>query len=108
MPFVLDASKDGLSYLAVAYRPNRKIFFTGEGVAPPPDVYTYAQVEIYNGVNGPNPDTYTQDWRVRLAPASLIERSTAGSALSAFGLPIDGLLRGGSSSSGALGPIANH
>ena len=106
--YVLDSSNDGLSYLAVAYRPNRQIFFTGDSVASPPDFYTYAQVEIYNGVNGPSPDTYTQDWRVRLAPASLIERPVAGSIFSGFGLPIDGVLGGGASSGGALRQVANH
>lgn len=90
-PFLLDTSHDGLSYLAVAYRPNRKIFFGGPRVAEPPDFFTYAQVEIYNGVNGATPDAYTQDWRVRLAPASLLERpfeafgqTTVGTALDTF------------------------
>ena len=73
-PYLLDPSDDGLSYLTIAYRPNRKLFFTGTQVEAAPDFYTYAQVEVYNGVNGSAPDAYTQDWRVRLAPASLIER----------------------------------
>lgn len=90
-PYLLDTAADGLSYLAIAYRPNRRIFFTGPQVDEPPDLYTYAQVEIYNGVNGSTPDAYTQDWRVRLAPASLIERpfeifgqTTVGSTLAEF------------------------
>ena len=90
-PYLLDTADDGLSFLAIAYRPNREIFFTGPRVEESPDFYTYAQVEIYNGVNGPTPDAYTQDWRVRLAPASLIERpfeifgqTTVGSALAEF------------------------
>ena len=108
-PYVLDASNDGLSYLAVAYRPNRHIFWTGDGVAAPPGFYTYAQVEIYNGVNGRNPDTYTQDWRVRLAPASLIEGPiAAGSALGDFGLPIDQVLGRRNPAGRRLDPVANH
>ena len=90
-PYLLDTTNEGLSYLAMAYRPNRKIFFTGPQVDDSPDFYTYAQVEIYNGVNGSTPDAYTQDWRVRLAPASLIERpfeifgqTTIGSTLAEF------------------------
>lgn len=73
-PYLLDTADDGLSYLAIAHRPNRKIFFSGPRVDDANDLYTYSQVEIYNGVNRSSPDAYTQDWRVRLAPASLIER----------------------------------
>ena len=92
-PYLLDTANDGLSFLAVAYKSNRKIFFSGPRIKEPPAFYTYAQVEIYNGVNGSNPDAYTQDWRVRLAPASLIERpfesfasTPVGSALERFTL----------------------
>lgn len=89
-PYLLDDRQDGLSFFAIAHRPNRKVFFRGTSVGEPPDFDAYAQVEIYNGVNGSTPDAYTQDWRVRLAPASLLERSgldgqtTVGSALDAF------------------------
>jgi hypothetical protein len=33
----------------------------------------YAQAEVYNGTSW---DTFTEDWRVRLVPASLLERGT--------------------------------
>lgn len=70
-PMLLDPGNDGLSYLVLAWKPNRKLFFQGRTIDEPPGLLTYAQVEIYNGIHD---DTYTQDWRVRLAPADLVGR----------------------------------
>ena len=78
-PHLLDAGDDGLLYLAVARRSNRKIFFRTDRLADPPAIYTYAQIEIYNATNPEHqPDAYTQNWRARLAPASLIASPLAG------------------------------
>jgi|GEM_PF-6035366 len=70
-PMLLDPSDDGLSYLVLAWKPNRKLFFQGRTIDEPPGLLTYAQVEVYNGIHD---DTYTQDWRVRLVPADLVGR----------------------------------
>ena len=69
-PYLLAPENDGLRFLAVARKRNRSIFFGAGFLEPPPDLYTYAQVEVYNGVSE---DTFTQDWRVRLSPAALVE-----------------------------------
>jgi hypothetical protein len=69
-PYLLAPENDGLRFLAVARKRNRSIFFGASFLESPPDLYTYAQVEVYNGVSE---DTFTQDWRVHLSPASLVE-----------------------------------
>lgn len=61
---------DALHYLVVARRPNRSIFFSDDWFRAPASLYTYAQVEVYNGIST---DTFTQDWRVRLDRAYLLD-----------------------------------
>ncbi|MCP4591789.1 MAG: hypothetical protein GY842_13700 [bacterium] len=70
-PYLLADDQDALRFLVLARRTNRRIFFSELFLEDPPDLYTYAQVEVYNGISH---DTFTQDWRVRLVRASLLER----------------------------------
>jgi len=70
-PYLLSEEQDALRFLVVAQHPNRRIFFSEPFLEKPPAMFTYAQVEVYNGIS---PDTFTQDWRVRLERASLLER----------------------------------
>lgn len=88
-PFLLVEENDALRYLVVARRKNRSIFFRSDPgpnrpsgevaryglwanpVDEPPSLITYAQVEVYNGIHN---DAYSQDWRVRLDQASLLEQ----------------------------------
>ena len=122
-PYLLDDDDDALRYLAIAYRPNRRIFFrrpesppsrSGEAgerglwarpLVDPPALFTYAQIEVYNGISN---DTYTQDWRVRLDHASLIEQPFAGVG-EAFSGVIDFVGRlGGSSPKDEFWKFNNH
>jgi hypothetical protein len=80
-PYLLRDEPDALRYLAVAHRPNRRIFFPPSFLEEPPDLVTYSQVEIYNGVSE---DTFTQDWRVRLERATLLEEPLRGLGRSRF------------------------
>ena len=98
-PYLLNAAKDGLKYLAVARRESKTSPFWGERYQRSSQVYTYAQIEIYNAVNRHDPDTYTQDWRVRLAPASLVE--TGADLVGAF-LGVDTV------GAGNLKEVGNH
>ncbi len=70
-PYLLSEEQDVLRFLVVAQHPNRRIFFSEPFLEKPPPMFTYAQVEVYNGIS---PDTFTQDWRVHLERASLLER----------------------------------
>lgn len=108
-PFLLRNDPDALRFLAVAYRPNRRIFFTGSFLEEPPELVAYAQVEVYNGVSE---DTFTQDWRVRLERASLLERPFQAFDESRFASGMNRLLAGAGIDpvqlTSVVGRIGNH
>ncbi len=71
-PYLLVDEKDALRFVVFAERPNRRLpFFSKRFLERQQELITYAQVEVYNGISH---DTFTQDWRVRLERASLLER----------------------------------
>lgn len=77
VPYALDDSNDGLRFLVLAARPvDYPIFEPGFRGRAPERLWTYAQVEVYNGLSeeaATEYDIYTQDWRVHLVPADLLE-----------------------------------
>jgi hypothetical protein len=87
-PLLLDASNDGLHFITVAWAGNRNLFFS-DGFSPlRTTVYTYSQVEVYNGTTDDQQNSmFTQDWRVRLEPAGLLNQlaDNPGAATNGFG-----------------------
>ena len=71
-PHVLVTEDDALRYLAIVSMPRRSnLALKDEYLGSlPQSSYAYAQVEIYNRISE---DTFTQDWRVRLERATLLE-----------------------------------
>jgi hypothetical protein len=59
-----------LNWLGVAKKPISISFMPAFFDAVPSPLVTYAQVEVYNALA---PDTFTQDWRVHLVPARLLD-----------------------------------
>ncbi len=59
-------------YFLIAKRSRRSLIFPESFIGNPPrDQLTFAQIEIYNAVSD---DMFTQDWRVRLQRATVLER----------------------------------
>jgi len=79
-PHLLDSgAEDQLRYLAFLYRARPVRVAPGTFVAPlGPHRLAYAQARVYNPTSF---DLFTQDWRVALEPASLIEDGSLMSAL---------------------------
>ena len=106
-PFVLDkgTSEDDaekfqnkLRFIGVVYRDisNEQPFWSGFYETPPNTIIAYSQAQVYNHLSE---DTFTQDWRVRLEQASLLEQA------------LEKLAGGGSiaeEAASALGAINNH
>jgi hypothetical protein len=81
-PFMLGGSRGedpevtrlSLRYLAVAYRSQKGMVAPVHFVSPlGPYRFAYAQARVYNPTAF---DTFTQDWRVTLEPASMVEDNT--------------------------------
>jgi len=74
-----DAIRGELRYLAVTYR-SRAVSAAPRHFLSPLGTHklTYAQAHVYNPTAF---DTFTQDWRVTLEPASLIEEGIVGDSL---------------------------
>lgn len=106
-PFILDKGtsasdeekfQNKLRFVGVVYRDisNDRPFWSGFYRTPPSTIIAYSQAQVYNHLSE---DTFTQDWRVRLEQASLLEEV------------IKKLAGGGSVGSqaaGALEAINNH
>ena len=69
-PFLLKNDPGAFRYLFIIRNKNRRHFFSERFTEDPANFFTYAQVEIYNGLSH---DAFTQDWRVRLERATLLE-----------------------------------
>ncbi|MCK5887227.1 MAG: hypothetical protein KAG70_12125, partial [Alcanivorax sp.] len=74
-PWLLDKStgyKDRLRFIGVVYKDTKNDlpFWSTFFADPPKRIMAYAQAQVYNHLAE---DTFTQDWRVRLERASLLE-----------------------------------
>lgn len=106
-PFVLDKGtsesdaekfQNKLRFIGVVYRDisNEQPFWSGFYETPPNTIIAYSQAQVYNHLSE---DTFTQDWRVRLEQASLLEQV------------LEKVAGGGSiaeEAASALGAINNH
>jgi hypothetical protein len=63
--------RDRLRFIGIVYQDigDQQLFWSSYFDEPPPQLIAYAQAEVYNYLSE---DTFTQDWRVRLQPASLL------------------------------------
>lgn len=85
-PFVLDKGtdfQDRLRFIGVVWKEtdDEPPFWSNFFEDPPPVIIAYAQAQVYNYLSE---DTFTQDWRVRLEQATLLEglvRSGKGGAM---------------------------
>jgi hypothetical protein len=63
--------RDRLKFIGMVHEnvADKPLFWSTYFTQPPPRLMAYAQAEVYNYLSE---DTFTQDWRVRLQPASLL------------------------------------
>jgi hypothetical protein len=101
-PFMLDKGsdyQDKLRFIGVVWKEtdDDPPFWSNFFEDPPPVIIAYAQGQVYNYLSE---DTFTQDWRVRLEQATLLEslvQSGKGGALSKQGF-----------ASSVIGEVNNH
>lgn len=105
-PFLLDDSAPNRNrYIALAYTnidgtDRRKPFFSNYFTSPPDRITAYAQAQAYNKLSE---DMFTQDWRVRLEQANLLESAVESSL--GFDLSVGG---NGNIAAEFIGSVNNH
>lgn len=68
----LKSAKADLNYLGVAWGSTRSLFIPARFGNPNPQLCSYGQARVYNSTSF---DLFTQDWRVKLVKADLVEQS---------------------------------
>ncbi|HEX5764234.1 MAG TPA: hypothetical protein VFY27_01605, partial [Woeseiaceae bacterium] len=107
-PYVLDKGtspsqekdfQDRLRFIGIVWKDLEEDppFWSGFYDEPPPTQYAYAQGQVYNYLSE---DTFTQDWRVRLEQASLLEGFLKSDAAKGQGV--------GKFVGSAIGKVNNH
>lgn len=71
---ILTSAKQDLNYLGIAWRPTESIFMQAKFVNPQKYICSYGQVRVFNSTSF---DLFTQDWRVKLVKADLLDADPA-------------------------------